>query len=45
MAVTVIDSADNYIPEGGSALELADSVLEMANSSAYSNADPPKICV
>ena len=39
----LIDSADNYIPEGGSALELADSELEMANFSADSNADTPKI--
>ena len=41
--MTHIDSADNYIPAGGSALELADSELEMANSSADSNAYPPKI--
>ena len=45
MAVTLIDSADNYISAGGSALELADSELEMAKSSADSNTDPPKMCV
>ena len=45
MAGTLIDSVDEYIPAGRSALELADSGLEMANSSADSNTDTPKICV
>ena len=39
------ESADDYIPTGGSALESANSELESANSSTNSNADPPKISV
>ena len=38
-------SANDYIPTGGSALESADSELGSADSSADSNADPPKIGV
>ena len=37
------EMADYYIPTGALALEPADSELESANSSADSNADPPKI--
>ena len=39
------ESADDDIPTGVSALELADSELELANSNANSNADSAKVGV
>ena len=37
--------SDNYIPKGDLAVKSADSVVESANSTADSTADPPKIGV